>query len=246
MHQDLQHLKAIIDQHSGRLNTLDQRSAHTQDQVQKQQQLEASKQAIISNWPDSATPHDRTQAVEYLVARHDHLKSKYVSTTTLRTKTGTSQFSIVDFYTKEARNDFLDLVKKESLTCNGQIAAGRAQIPKSQREADQPLRCAIAVYSQVIGKHQRYKPTWEMSAVWHDKEWILSMQAAKHDQTRLTIYVPEPLHDIFREHFATAWQQWGQQKGSNRRADGYKPQDFYQISGTLHPDQSGRTQRPVC
>ena len=49
-------------------------------------------------------------------------------------------------------------------------------------------------------------------------------------QTRLTIYVPEPLHDIFREHFATAWQQWGQQKGSNRRADGYKPQDFYQIT----------------
>lgn len=116
--------------------------------------------------------------------------------------------------------------KKDALTCHGQATVGRAQIPK----ADQPLRCAIAVYSQIIGKQQRYKPTWEMSAVWHEKEWILSMQAAPHHQTRLTIYVPEPLHDIFQEQFGQTWQQWGQQKGSNRRTDGYKPQDFYQIT----------------
>ena len=40
-------------------------------------------------------PHaqHRTQAVEPLLARHDHIKSKF------RTKAGVSQFSIVEFYT---------------------------------------------------------------------------------------------------------------------------------------------------
>ena len=90
---------------------------------------------------------------------------------------------------QEARNDFLELVKKDALTCHGQIAIARAQIPKYQRETDQPLRCAISVYSQVIGKQQRYKPTWEMSAVWHDGEWILHMQTQEDDKTRVNIYV---------------------------------------------------------
>ena len=50
----------------------------------------------------------------------------------------------MEFFTKEARNEFVELVRKDALICHGQIAVGRAQIPKYQREADQPLRCAIA------------------------------------------------------------------------------------------------------
>ena len=227
--KDLLALQALVHTQGGRLNTIDQRSAHTKDQVQKQQQLEASKQAIISSWPDSAGPADRTQAVEQLVNRHDNLKGKYASTTTLRTKQGWSQFSIVEFFTKEARNEFVELVRKDALICHGQIAVGRAQIPKYQREADQPLRCAIAVFSQLTGKQQRYKPTWEMSSVWHNNEWILSMQTAEHDKTQITIYVAEALKDQFTEKYTSEWQQWGGQKGTTRRADGYKPQDFFNI-----------------
>ena len=59
----------LLSQHTGKLNTLDQRSAQTKDQLQKQQQLEASKQAIISSWPDSATQRDREQAIEKLVEK---------------------------------------------------------------------------------------------------------------------------------------------------------------------------------
>ena len=227
--KDLLALQALVHTQGGRLNTIDQRSAHTKDQVQKQQQLEASKQAIVSSWPDSAGPADRTQAVEQLVNRHDNLKGKYASTTTLRTKQGWSQFSIVEFFTKEARNEFVELVRKDALICHGQIAVGRAQIPKYQREADQPLRCAIAVFSQLTGKQQRYKPTWEMSSVWHNNEWILSMQTAEHDKTQITIYVAEALKDQFTEKYTSEWQQWGGQKGTTRRADGYKPQDFFNI-----------------
>ena len=104
-----------------------------------------------------------------------------------------------------------------------------AQIPKYQRETDQPLRCAISVYSQVIGKQQRYKPAWEMSAVWHDGEWILQMQTQEYDKTRVNIYVNETVMQAFSDKFAAEWAQWGGQKGSGRRADGYRPQDYYTI-----------------
>ena len=90
-----------MERQDGRLNTIDQRSAHTRDQVQKAQQLEASKQAIVSSWPDSAGPQDRSQAVEYMVNRHEALKGKYASTTTFRSKSGWSQFSIVEFLRKK-------------------------------------------------------------------------------------------------------------------------------------------------
>ena len=86
LRKDLEALQTLVQTQGGRINTIDQRSAYTKDQIQRQQQLEASKQAIVLNWPDSATPADRTQAVEQLVNRHDTLKGKYASTTTLRTK----------------------------------------------------------------------------------------------------------------------------------------------------------------
>ncbi|CAE7460901.1 unnamed protein product, partial [Symbiodinium microadriaticum] len=230
--QQITALKNIVEQHQGRLNTVDQRSAHTRDQMQKAQQLEASKQAIVSSWSDSAGPQERMKAIEDMVAKHDSLRGKYTSTTTLRTKSGWSHFSIVEFFTKDARNDFLELVKKDALICQGQIAIARAQIPKYQRETDQPLRCAISVYSQVIGKQQRYKPTWEMSAVWHDGEWILHMQTQEYDKTRVNIYVNEAVMQAFSDKFAAEWAQWGGQKGSGRRADGYRPQDYYTIQVT--------------
>ena len=228
--KDLEDLKNLVHMQGGRINTLDQRSAHTRDQVQKQQQLEASKQAIVTSWPDTAGPPDRIQAVEQMVDKHASLKGKYASTTTLRTKTGWSQFSIVDFFTKESRNDFLDLVRRDALTCFGQIQVARAQIPKYQREADQPLRCAIAVFAQITGKQQRFKPTWEMSAVWHHNKWILSMQADTHDKTHITLYVAEAAKDTFTEKFHAEWQSWGGHKGTTKRADGYRPQDYFQIA----------------
>ena len=212
IHKELQELKSIADKHGGRINALDQRSAHTRDQVQKQQQLEASKQAIVSSWPNTAGPPDRMQAVEQLVNKHDSLKGKYASTTTLRTKTGWSQFSIVEFFTKESRNDFLDLVCRDALTCFGQIQVARAQIPKYQREADQPLRCALAVFAQITGKQQRFKPTWEISAVWHHNEWVLSMQTDTHDKTHITLYVAESAKDTFSEKFHAERQSWADKK----------------------------------
>ena len=71
--QELAAIKHILEKQEGRLNTVDQRSAQTRDQMQKAQQLEASKQAIISSWPDSAGPQDRMRAIEDLVVKHDTL-----------------------------------------------------------------------------------------------------------------------------------------------------------------------------
>ena len=110
LQQQITALQDIVEQHQGRINTVDQRSAHTRDQMQKAQQLEASKQAIVSSWSDSAGPQERMKAIEDMVAKQDSLRGKYASTTTLRTKSGWSHFSIVEFFTKEAWNDFLGLV----------------------------------------------------------------------------------------------------------------------------------------
>ena len=115
--KDLLALQALIHTQGGRLNTIDPRSAHTKDQVQKQEQLEA---------------------VEQLVNRHDNVKGKYESTTTLRTKQRWSQFSIAEFLTKEARNEFVELVGIDALICHEQIAVGRAQILKSSAKPTNP------------------------------------------------------------------------------------------------------------
>ena len=87
IHTQLEDIQRLLHQHTGRLNTLDQRSAHTKDQLQKQQQLVASKQAIISSWPDSSTRHDRQKAVERLVEK-EGLRNMYVCTQTLKAKGG--------------------------------------------------------------------------------------------------------------------------------------------------------------
>ena len=100
----------------------------------------------------------------------------------MKGKTGISPFTIVEFFTKEARNEFLDMIKKAMLICHGQITVGRAQIPKYQREADQPFRCAIAAFSQCGGTRARYKPMWELLfALWHSGEWVLIAEASPVD-----------------------------------------------------------------
>ncbi|CAE7228267.1 unnamed protein product [Symbiodinium sp. CCMP2592] len=219
----------LLSQHTGKLNTLDQRSAQTKDQLQKQQQLEASKHAIISSWPDSATKRDREQAIEKLVEK-EGLRRMHTCTQTLKSKGGLAHFSIVEFYTKEARNDFLDMVKKDMLTCHGQIQVGRAQIPKYQREADQPFRCAIAVYAQIAGRQQRYKPIWELTAIWHGGEWILIAEPAEHDKTQITIHVRAEDQEAFTASFGDAWAKWGQQHGVPRKPDAYRAQDHFTIT----------------
>jgi len=64
-----------------------------------------------------------------------------------------------------------------------------------------------------------------MSSIWRNNEWILSMQIAEYNKTQITIYVVEAL----KNQFTSKQQQWGGQKGITRRADGYKPQDFFNI-----------------
>ncbi|CAK8986507.1 unnamed protein product [Durusdinium trenchii] len=206
--------------HQGRINEIDQRPAHTQHQLQKEQQLQASKQALVTSWADSATAHDRLKAIEDLL-RKEGLTSRYASTTTMKGKTGISPFTVVEFFTKEARNEFLDMIKKDMLICHGQITVGRAQTPKYQREADQPFRCAIATFSQCEGTRARHKPTRELSALWHSAEWVLMAEASPVDKTDIIIHVQPSTHEAFVSKFQADWQQWGGQKGqtSNTAAE---------------------------
>ena len=66
------------------------------------------------------------------------------------------------------------------------------------------------------------------------------MQTAEHDKTQITVYVAEAPKDQFTEKYTAEWQQWGGQKETTRKADGYKPQDFstIHIEGTHHADRS--------
>ena len=229
IHKDIADIKAKLDTQHGRLNEIDQRSALTNSQLQKDQQLQASKQAIVTSWADSATATDRSKAVEDLLSKHGML-NRYASTTTLKTKQGIAPISIVEFFSKDARNEFLDMLRKDMLVCHGQIAVGRAQIPKYQREADQPLRCAIAVFSQCDGTRARYKPTWELSALWRSGEWVLIAEPNPKDRTDITLYIQQSKKELFATHFPEAWAQWGGQRTTNRRTDGYRPQDHFRIS----------------
>ena len=108
------------------------------------------------------------------------------------------------------------MIKKAMLICHGQITVGRAQIPKYQREADQPFRCAIiAAFSQCGGTRARYKPTWELLfALWHSGEWVLIAEASPVDKTDVIIHVQPST----REAFVSKFQG---QKGQTKQ---YRPQ----------------------
>ena len=112
------------------------------------------------------------------------------------------------------------------LICHGQITVGRAQIPKYQREADQPFRCAIAT-SQCEGTRARYKPTWKLSALWHSGEWVLIVEASPVDKTDIIIHVQPSMHEAFVSKFQADWQQWGGQKGQTKQ---YRPQNHFRIT----------------
>ena len=144
----------------------------------------------------------------------------------MKGKTGISSFTIVEFFTKEARNKFLDMIKKDMLICHNQITVGRAQIPKYQREADQPFRCAIATFSQYEETRARYKPTWKLSALWHSGEWVLIAEASPVEKTDIIIHVQPSTHEAFVSKFQIDWQQWGGQKGQTKQ---YRPQNHFRI-----------------
>ena len=55
------------------------------------------------------------------------------------------------------------------------------------------------------------------------------MLAHEHDKTQITIYVHESVLQAFNEKFVAEWPQWGGSKGAGRRADRYRPQDYYTI-----------------
>ena len=62
--------------------------------------------------------------------------------------------------------------------------------------------------------------SWDLwRGLW--SQWRPCIQIAEHDKTQITIYVAEPL--------TSEWQQCGGQNGTTRRADGCKPQDFFNI-----------------
>ena len=169
------------------------------------------------------------RSTQQTLSKHGML-NRHASTTTLKTKQGIAPISIVEFFSKDARNEFLDMLRKDMLVCHGQIAVGRAQIPKYQREADQPLRCAIAVFSQCDGTRARYKPTWELSALWHSGEWVLIAEPNPKDRTDITLYIQQSKKELSATHFPEAWAQWGGQRTTNRRTDGYRPQDHFRIN----------------
>jgi hypothetical protein len=214
-----------LELHEWRLNTLTQKTAYTEDQVQYAQQLEASRQALVSGWADEG-PQDRERALKAWI-RNAGLVAHVVTYTTLRQ----SPFTIIEFTHKEYRNRFMEEYRRNPLRIQGRQTYVRPQVPKYQREADQPFRCAIATLSSIDGYKRRYKPTWELAAVWSEDEWVLAKTAHHSDATKIFIYVPGAIAEEFETKFKEEWAAWG------RRQTSYKPQNYYTITvKTLEAD----------
>ena len=54
----------------------------------------------------------------------------------------------------------------------------------------------------------RYKPTWELSALWHSGEWVLIAEPNPKDRTDITLYIQQSKKELFATHFPEAWAQW--------------------------------------
>ena len=158
------------------------------------------------------------------MANYYGLMSKYQGSTTLKTKNGLAHFTIVDMWDKEARNEFLQHIKRDPHQIQGNTIVGRPQIPRYRREQDAPMKCAMKTLATMIGDNPKFSPTWEIQALWHE-EWLLAVNTNDKDTTKVQIYVPDHMKAEFEPKFHDDWSAW-KAPGSSKDS---RPQKHLQI-----------------
>ena len=133
---------------------------------------------------------------------------KLQGTTTLKNKQGLGHFTILHMWDKHARSTFLRNVKNDPHKIKGNTIAGRPQIPRYRREQDAPMKCAMKALATIYGGNPKFRPTWELQALWHESEWVLAVATDANDATKVTIFVPDDKREEFETQFAEDWPTW--------------------------------------
>ena len=146
-------------------------TTQTTSLVHRDQELQASKQLLLMGWPK--TDEKEREKETKRMASYYGLMNKYQGSTTLKKKNGLAHFTIVDMWDKEARNEFLQQIKRDPHQVQGNPIVGRPQIPCYRREQDAPMKCAMKTLATMVGDNPKFSPTWEIQALWHE-EWLLA------------------------------------------------------------------------
>ena len=200
--QTFKALQEQVHENTARLNSVDWVATQTASLVHRDQELQASKQFLLMGWP-KIDEKEREKEIKRM-ANYYGLMNKYQGSTTLKTKNGLAHFTIVDMWDKEARNEFLQHIKRDPHQAQGNTIVGRPQIPRYRREQDAPMKCAMKTLANIIGDNPKFSPTWEIQALWHD-EWLLAVNTNDKDITKVQLYVPDHVKAEFETKFQEDW-----------------------------------------
>ena len=220
--QTFKALQEQVHENTARLNSVDWVATQTASLVHRDQELQASKQLLLMGWP-KIDEKEREKEIKWM-ANYYGLMNKYQGSTTLKTKNGLAHFTIVDMWDKEARNEFLQHIKRDPHQVQGNTIVGRPQIPRYRREQDAPMKCAMKTLANIIGDNPKFSPTWEIQALWHD-EWLLAVNTNDKDITKVQLYVPDHVKAEFETKFQEDWSAW-KAPGSSKDS---RPQKHLQV-----------------
>lgn len=220
--QTFKALQEQVQENTARLNSVDWMTTQTTSLVHRDQELQASKQLLLMGWP-KIDEKEREKEIKRMASYYG-LMHKYQGSTTLKTKNGLAHFTIVDMWDKEARNEFLQHIKRDPHQVQGNTIVGRPQIPRYRREQDAPMKCAMKTLATMIGDNPKFSPTWEIQALWHE-EWLLAVNTNDKDITKVQIYVPDHMKAEFEPKFHEDWSAW-KAPGSSKDS---RPQKHLQI-----------------
>ena len=220
--QTFKALQEQVHENTARLNSVDWVATQTASLVHRDQELQASKQLLLMGWP-KIDEKEREKEIKRM-ANYYGLMNKYQGSTTLKTKNGLAHFTIVDMWDKEARNEFLQHIKRDPHQVQGNTIVGRPQIPRYRREQDAPMKCAMKTLANIIGDNPKFSPTWEIQALWHD-ECLLAVNTNDKDITKVQLYVPDHVKAEFETKFQEDWSAW-KAPGSSKDS---RPQKHLQV-----------------
>ena len=220
---NLHDLQNTVNRMSAQLNSVDWMTASTTSLVHRDQELAASKQLLIMGWPAHMTEKDRDHEIKSM-AHYYGVAAKLQGTTTLKTKQGISHFTIAEMWDKDSRNHFLQQMKADPHKIQDSTILGRPQIPRYRREQDAPLKCGMKSLAIVLTGNPKFRPSWELQAVWHDSAWVLAVDTDPVDTTKICIFVPAEHLTAFTTQFGKDWPTW-----QNQGSQSHRPQKYLKI-----------------
>eukprot|EP00969_Alexandrium_andersonii_P101483 4477347-Alexandrium_andersonii.AAC.2 len=188
------------------------------DAQRESQNKQASREAIVSDWPRAASFADRKWYVDQHVKRigwHEEFSHADPAGSA-----ESARAVIAVFKSKYSRDAFLKSLKDQGLKIQGLYAQGRPQAPKYLRESQQLLRCCVKPYSETLGIDRQLKPEWDVQAVLDQGTWCLAV--GDHDESPLYKDIAvdirsESRRATFESNLNRLWATWGRGGSPPRR-----------------------------